>query len=128
MEERAEIRKYMNLTEIKNLIEENPVALVTVMSSGKPNAIGVAYVKVVSNTEIVITDNYMNQTPKDIQNNKDVCLLVWNKDMEGYKMIGQADYLSSGKWLDFVKNLPENKGLPAKGAILVKVEKIIPSV
>lgn len=24
---------------------------------------------------------------KDIQNNKNVCLLVWDKDMKGYKMI-----------------------------------------
>jgi uncharacterized protein len=117
----------MNLSEIKNLIEKNPVTLATVMTDGKPNAIGVAYVKVVSDTELIITDNYMNQTLTDIQNNKNVCLLVWNKDMKGYKIIGQAGYLSSGKWLDFVKDLPENKSLPAKGAILVKVDKIIPS-
>ncbi len=117
----------MNLIEIKKLIEENPVAIATVMANGKPNAIGVAYVKVVSDSEIVITDNYMNQTSKDIQNDKNVCLLVWDKDMKGYKMIGQADYFSSGKWTEYVKNLLENKGLPAKGAILVKVEKIIPS-
>jgi predicted pyridoxine 5'-phosphate oxidase superfamily flavin-nucleotide-binding protein len=97
------------------------------MPDGKPNAIGVAYVKVVSDSEMVITDNYMNQTPIDIQNNKNVCLLVWDKEMKGYKMIGQAEYLSSGKWSDFVKALPENNGLPAKGAILVKVENIIPS-
>jgi predicted pyridoxine 5'-phosphate oxidase superfamily flavin-nucleotide-binding protein len=117
----------MNLSEIKKLIEENPGTLATVMANGKPNAIGVACVKVVSDSEMVITDNYMNQTPTDIQNNKNVCLLVWDKDMKGYKMIGQAEYYSSGKWLDFVKGLSENKGLPAKGAILAKVEKIIPS-
>jgi len=97
------------------------------MRDGNPNAIGVAYVKVVAGMELIITDNYMNQTPKDIQNNKNVCLLVWDKEMKGYKLIGEAEYLSSGKWLDFVKELPENEGLPAKGAILVKIIKIIPS-
>ena len=97
------------------------------MADGRPNAVGVAYVKVVSNMEVIITDNYMNQTPKDIQNNKNVCLLVWDNDMKGYKMIGQAEYFSGGQWLDFVKGLPENSGLPAKGAILVKVTNIIPS-
>lgn len=117
----------MNLLEIKNIIEGNPVTLSTVMKDGRPNAIGVACVKVVSDVEIVITDNYMNQTPNDILNNKNVCLLVWDKEMKGYKIIGQAEYFSSGKWLDFVKNLPENGGLPAKGVILVKISKIIPS-
>jgi predicted pyridoxine 5'-phosphate oxidase superfamily flavin-nucleotide-binding protein len=117
----------MNLLEIKKLIEENPVSFSTVMAEGKPNAVGVACVKVVSDTEVIITDNYMNQTPKDIQNNKNVCLLVWDIEMKGYKLIGQAEYISSGKWLDFVKKLPENKGLPAKGVILVKVANIIPS-
>ncbi len=117
----------MNLLEIKNIIESNPVSLSTIMKDGKPNAIGVAYVKVISNMEIIITDNYMNQTIEDIQNNKNVCLLSWNNDMKGYKLIGQAEYLSSGKWLDFVKNMPENAGLSAKGAVLVKVTNIIPS-
>lgn len=121
------MQKNMNITEIKSIIENNPVALSTITIDTKPNVIGVTCVKVVSDTEMIITDNYMNQTPKDIENNKDVCLIVWDKDLKGYKMIGQAEYFSSGKWLDFVKSLPENNELPTKGAILVKVSKIIPS-
>lgn len=117
----------MNLFDIKNLIEENPVSLSTTMENGNPNAIGVAYVKVVSEMELIITDNFMNQTPKDIRNNKNVCLLVWDREMKGYKMIGTAEYLSTGKWFDFVKSLPENSGLPAKGVIIVSVKQIIPS-
>ena len=117
----------MNLLEIKNIIENNPVSLSTVMADNRPNAVGVACVKVVSETEIVITDNYMNQTLKDIITNKNVCLLVWDKEMKGYKIIGQAEYFTDGKWLDTVKGLTDNEGLPAKGAILVTVEKIIPS-
>ena len=118
----------MNLLEIKHIIENNPVALATVIDGGKPNVLGVACVKVVSDTEVLVTDNYMNQTLQDILNNKNVCLLVWDKNLKGYKMIGQAEYFSDGKWLDFVKGLPDNAGLPAKGAILVKIEKIIPSM
>jgi len=117
----------MNLSEIKYLIENNPVSFSTIMAEVKPNIIGVACVKVVSEKEIVITDNYMSQTLKDIAFNKNVCLLVWNKEMKGYKIIGQAEYFNSGKWVDFVKNLDDNKGLPAKGAILITIEKIIPS-
>jgi len=51
--------------------------------------------------------------------------LVWNDEEEGYKIIGRAQYFKSGKWKKAVEEIKENKGLPAKGAILVKVKKII---
>jgi uncharacterized protein len=117
----------MNLLEVKQLIENNPVALATVTLNNKPNVIGVAAVKVVSDSEVLITDNYMNQTKKDIIENNNVCLIVWNKDLKGYKIIGKAEYFTEGKWKKHVEEMEENKYLPAKGAILIKVEKIIPS-
>jgi predicted pyridoxine 5'-phosphate oxidase superfamily flavin-nucleotide-binding protein len=117
----------MDLLEIKNLIEKNPVALATVMEDNKPNVIGVAGVKVVLENRILITDNYMNQTVKDILNNKNVCLEVWDKDLKGYKLIGDAEYFTVGEWKKIIEEMPENKGLPAKGAILVNVSKIIES-
>ena len=118
----------MNLSEIKNLIENNPVAFATVTGGGNnPNVIGVAFVKVVSDNEILITDNYMNQTKNDILVNKNVCLLVWGTDLKGYKIIGEAEYFIEGKWKEYVEAMKENEGLPAKGAILVTVSKIIVS-
>jgi uncharacterized pyridoxamine 5'-phosphate oxidase family protein len=117
----------MNLKEFKNLIENNPVALSTITSENKPNVIGVAFVKVVSDSQVLITDNYMNQTIKDILSNKNVCLVVWGKDLNGCKLVGGAEYYSDGKWKKFVGQMKENKGLPAKGAILVNVSKIIES-
>jgi len=50
----------MNLIEIKTLIENNPIALATATEGNRPNVIGVAFVKVVSDIEVLITDNYMN--------------------------------------------------------------------
>lgn len=111
-------------TKIKKIVEENPIAFATVDSSNKPNVIGVAYVKVVNN-KILITDNYMNQTKENILNNKNICLAVWNKDWNGYKLVGTADYFTKGKWKECVEKMPENKGLSAKGAIVVNVSKII---
>ena len=117
----------MNLSEIKSLIENNPVALSTVTESNKPNVIGVAFVKVVSDSELLITDNYMNQTKKDILGNNNVCLIVWDEDLKGFKIIGKAEYFTEGKWKKYVEEMSENEGLPAKGAILVKVERVIVS-
>lgn len=117
----------MNLIDYKNLIEENPIALATITGENKPNIIGTAFAKIVSENEILLTDNYMNQTIKDILKNNNVCLAVWNKEMKGVKIVGIAEYFTSGKWKTFAKNLKENSGLPAKGAILIKVSQIIPS-
>lgn len=40
----------------KKIIEENPVAFATVGNAGRPNVIAVAYVKVVSKNQVLITD------------------------------------------------------------------------
>jgi predicted pyridoxine 5'-phosphate oxidase superfamily flavin-nucleotide-binding protein len=116
-----------NLNEIKNFIESNPVAFAMVTEDNKPNVIGVAFVKVVSNDQVLVTDNYMNQTIKDISQNANVCLVVWDSRMHGYKLIGEAEYFTDGEWKKYVEQMEENKSLPAKGAILIKVSKIIPS-
>jgi predicted pyridoxine 5'-phosphate oxidase superfamily flavin-nucleotide-binding protein len=110
---------------IKKLIETNPVSLATVDKNGNPNVIGVAFVKVISPTKIIITDNYMLQTKENILKNKNVCLAVWNSEWKGYKLIGTAEYVTSGKWKKFVDEMPENKGLPSKGAILISISKLI---
>ena len=110
---------------IKHIIESNPIAMATVDNSGNPNVIAVAEVKVVSDNQLIITDNFMKQTKKNLDLNNNVCLAVWNKDWEGYKIIGEAKYSSKGKWFDYVKNIPANKNMPLKGAILITILKTI---
>lgn len=108
----------------KKVIEGNPVAFASVNSACKPNVIGVAFVKVVSENQILVTDNYMKNTKANIEKNNNVCLAVWNKKWEGYKIIGKSKYFKKGKWKEFVEKMPENKGLSAKGAILITVSKL----
>lgn len=112
-------------SKIKKLIEENPLAFATVDGSGRPNVIGVAYVKVVSKNQVLITDNYMKQTKENLEKNNNVCLAVWDKEWKGVKLVGSAEYLTSGKWKAFVEKMPENKGLPTKGTILITVSELI---
>jgi len=111
--------------QIKKLLEKNPIAFATVDQFGKPNVIGVAYVKVISAKKILITDNYMNQTIKNLKNNANVCLVAWDKKWQGVKLIGQALYFTQGEWIEYIKKIKENKNLPTKGAIVVNISKII---
>lgn len=110
----------------KKLIERNPLSLATVGSGNKPNVIGVACVKVVSGSQLLVTDNFMKQTRRNLVKNSSVCLAVWDKKFKGCKLSGTARYYNRGIWKECVRQLPENKGLPAKGAIIVTVKKLIP--
>jgi len=115
----------VNITsDIKKLIENNPIAFATINSLNKPNVIAVVYVKVVSDNQILITDNFMKQTKENLLLNNNVCLAVWDKDWNGYKIFGIAQYFTDGKWKKYVENMPQNKGLPAKGAIVVDISKL----
>jgi len=108
--------------ELKKIIENNAVSLAT-CSKTEPHVIIVNGVKVVSDNEILITDNYMKVTISNIKSNNHVSLAVWDNE-KGYCIEGLASYHTSGEWLDQVKSLEENEELPAKGAILVKVNTI----
>ncbi|MBU4257292.1 pyridoxamine 5'-phosphate oxidase family protein [Patescibacteria group bacterium] len=112
---------------IKKLVENNAIGFSTVDKSGKPHSIAVAYVKVFGN-KIIITNTHIKESVKNLKNNKNVALVVWNKEWEtacaGFEIKGAAKNYESGKWFDFVKNMPENKGYNIKGAIVVSAKKI----
>jgi predicted pyridoxine 5'-phosphate oxidase superfamily flavin-nucleotide-binding protein len=108
----------------KKIIENNPIAFSTIDNTNKPNVIAVAYVKVVSNNQLLITDNFMKQTKENLVANNNVCLAVWDKDWNGYKISGTANYFIDGPWKKYIENMTENKGLSAKGAILINVSKL----
>ena len=114
--------------ELKTMIEKEALAISTVDSDGKPHTIAVAFAKVVDEDKIVITDNYMVNTIKNIKQNNNIAIAVWNRnweeDLRGFEIKGTTEYFTEGKWKDFVKALPENKGYPAKGIIVVTINKI----
>lgn len=109
--------------EIKKIIEENPVALATVDNEGKPYVIAVASVKV-KDDKIIVTNNYMKKTIENLKNSPNISLVVWNKDLEGYKIQRVAEYFSEGEFFDFVKSLEENRNEPCNGAIVIEINEI----
>jgi|WetSurMetagenome_2_1015567.scaffolds.fasta_scaffold1128545_2 predicted pyridoxine 5'-phosphate oxidase superfamily flavin-nucleotide-binding protein len=108
--------------EMKKIIEENNLALATIRDN-KPYVIVIGCVKVLSEDKIIITDNFMKNTPSNIKQNNNVGLVVWSGDL-GYQMEGIAEYYPSGKYLDYVKKLKYNQSMPCKGSIVVKINSI----
>lgn len=112
--------------EIKKLIEGNAIALATVNVDNTPHCIAVGDVKVLNNKTLLVGDNYMNLTVKNIKKNKKVSLVAWDKNWEdncvGYEILGDANYYTEGEWINEVKKI--HQGFPAKGAIVVFVNGI----
>lgn len=108
------------------MIEGNALALATIDGKGNPHCIAVGDIKVVSENQILVGDNYMVETVKNIQQNANVALAVWNagwkEDCIGYELNGSAKYFSSGKWCERIRKI--HAGFPAKGAIVITVEKV----
>ena len=112
----------MGPDEIKNEIEKATIALSTVNKENRPHSIAVMYAKVKDN-KVIITNNYMKSTIENLKNNPYVSLVFW-KGEQGWRINGKAEYHDSGKWLNFIKKLEENKNEPSKGAIVISIEEI----
>jgi hypothetical protein len=110
---------------MKALIENEVLAFATVDQKQVPNVIAVACCKVLEGSKILITDNFLNKTRKNLLYNNEVAIALWSKDeKEGYQFKGSAEYLTEGKYKDMVDNDPDNKGLAHRAAVVVTVEKI----
>lgn len=108
----------------KKLIEANPISLATIDESNRPHVIAVAYVKVISLNQILITNNFMIQTIKNIKHNNQVSLVVWDSKWKDCQLTGTAKYFTTGKWKNYVKKMKENEGLPAKGALIITLASL----
>lgn len=123
------LKQKTNMTKInskqKKIIEENPISLATINKSNNPHVIVVAYVKVISPNQILITDNFMTQTIKNLEYNNQVSLVVWDQKWKSCQLNGAAQYFTKGKWKKYVQKMKENKGLPSKGAVLITLSSLI---
>ena len=92
-----------------------------------PNVVAVFWKKITDNKTILLIDNYMDQTKKNIEQNSKVCLSFWDrKTGEGYKIKGDAYYHISGQVFDqgkiFIQEQRPEKN--PKGVVEVKVKDI----
>lgn len=112
---------------LKKFIEANALGLATVSKNGKPHNIAVACLKVVDG-KIIISNSHIKESIKNLEANNHVSLVIWNPEWEksciGFELSGTAKNFSSGKWLEYVKSLPDNEGYDIKSAIVVSVKKI----
>ncbi len=114
--------------DIKSLLEKSIVALGTVDRDNRPNVIAVACCKVVSDNQVLITDNFFNKTQQNLSTNQNISLAFWDpvdgSNNQGYQLKGTAQYLTTGEWKQRIDQDPDNAGLAHKAAVLVTITEI----
>ena len=117
--------------EMKGAINQaKVVALATATGAGEPNVVPIAYKKVLSDNELLLTNIFMRKTEENIKVNSRVAVSAWYTDSsgisKGYQFKGKARIETSGRSFDegarMVKTVePE---LIPKSAVIINVDSI----
>jgi predicted pyridoxine 5'-phosphate oxidase superfamily flavin-nucleotide-binding protein len=64
--------------DIKELFEKAIIAFSTVSKQGIPNTVAIACAQVISDNQILFTDNFLNKSRQNLLDNNSVSLAFWN--------------------------------------------------
>lgn len=118
--------------ELREIAEKIRVfAVATSSKDGEPNVVAITFVKILSAEEILVMDNFMDKTKKNLVENPRIAISFWYIDPEtkaaqAYQLKGNARFETSGNYFDegvrWVKNVkPE---ITPNAAIIVKVTEV----
>lgn len=116
----------MMAEEMMDAIEKDLVFLATASSEGIPNVVPIGFARPIDNGSILIADNYMNKTRKNIEENPNVAIVTKDAQKNPYQFKGKAEIVESGKIFDEVVEWAQNvmTKLNPKAAIVVKLTEI----
>ncbi len=116
-------------SEVQEIIKKQGVfPVATSALDGTPNVVPMTFVKVLDEDSILIVDNFMNKTRKNLESNPVMAISIW--DMEGgkksFQIKGKTSIVESGKIFDEAKAWVAEKmpSLKPKAAVVLKVDKI----
>jgi predicted pyridoxine 5'-phosphate oxidase superfamily flavin-nucleotide-binding protein len=103
--------------------------MATASLDGKPNGVPMGLVRMISDDEILIADNFMQKTRKNLEENPRVAVSFWNpKGPGGYQFKGKARIETSGKHFDevarHVRSTEHPVPIKTKAVVIVKVDEI----
>ena len=113
---------------VKNLFVKQPlVAFGTADKEGNVNVVPIFWKKILDGETILLIDNFMRMSKKNLLGNSNVCLSFWDQETEeAYKIKGKATYYTEGAIYEEAKKsiqLKDPKRIP-KGAVEIKVTEI----
>lgn len=103
---------------------EQPAIFATTGKDGVPNIIYVGAVWLYGKDKVLIADNYLDKTRKNIlQGTKHGAILFITPSRKAYQLKGTLSYHKSGKIFDEMKKLNPTK-YPGHAAVMLTIEEI----
>ncbi len=99
--------------------------LATASKNGEPNCSYIGAKYLLDDETIIVVDNFMKKTLKNILENPRVSIAII-REKEAYQIKGNCKYLTEGLIYEEARKWMKAKGdrYPAKGALLIKVTDI----
>ena len=112
--------------EMIEAVEKDLVFLATSSKEGIPNVVPIGFARPIDEETILIADNYMNKTRKNLEENPNISLVTKDATKCPFQFKGKIEIFESGKYFDIVTEWGQNAmtKLTPKAAILMKVEEI----
>ena len=98
----------------------------TAGKDGKPNGVPIGMVRIISDSEVVLTDNFMLKTRKNLEENPAAAISYWSQDDHyGYQLKGKARIETEGKLLEeTAKDMKERKvPFGPKAVVVVTIDE-----
>ena len=112
--------------EIRDVIaKQKPLPIATADKSGKPNVVFVTMWKVLDDETLLIVDNFMNKTRRNIEANPNMAIVAYDSESKkSYQIKGNVDIESRGDRFSNAKEMADAKKLPGKAAVVFHVKEI----
>jgi len=114
--------------EVRGVIEKSKGwAFATSDQTGKPNVVSIAFGKVLSDSQIMLIDVFMDKSLENISENPRVALSVWDMEaLQGYQLKGTAKVETNGEAFNEAARMVKSMmpQLKAKGVVIIDVDKI----
>jgi len=104
-----------------------PFIFATASKNGKPNGVPIGFVKLLSDDEFMLVDNFMQKTRQNIIENPIAAVTCWSNELHyGYQFKGKARYETSGEVFDSAIEWVKSREVPfqPKGVCIVKVDEV----
>ncbi|MDD5134110.1 MAG: pyridoxamine 5'-phosphate oxidase family protein [Phycisphaerae bacterium] len=109
---------------VKKAISKQEIFPVATSSQDQiPNVVYIAYLKVIDDQTVLIADNYLSKTRKNILSNGKIAFAVRDEEKGSFQIKGTAERLTEGAMFDEVQKWVSDK-LPRAAAVVMRVEEI----
>lgn len=112
--------------EIKDVVaKQKPLPIATSDKNGKPNVVFVTMWKILDDETLLIVDNFMNKTRKNLEENPNLAAVAYDSEIKkSYQLKGTVSLETKGDRFAIAEEMARTKNRPARAAVVFHVKEI----